>query len=387
MTVSLLCWFGCSKHTTFIIKCDENMVVPPFTHSSCLSSPCSLVTTTVDLVEEPLWLFELLKNVCTSLDIVVICNSKVIQPAGSNPPIIFDLDVAEFVRSFCLPCESKSVEYLSSLQTIRPAPQDPNQHELSALKSSLRSGWQIGHVVICSTDGAVLLDGATRVFLLSHISSQGVSGTVQLPVVRCLQQTPAWIINAIIVLLSQSDDRRTWSPSDTLNLASFQIESLRQCQQEVKQTAIRRLRKEKVFKGVDEFIDIASVVQSRDLCSEIARNLVLKNGFFKNLSTKIFLDHCKRVSAGSVFMRKPCQELMSQFVSNLQSQTVPAVLHDMFKCCEHGSILYGIRVRLVLKWNSDKMRHESKSHYVSASQQYNITNCITRSLFTQCRVY
>ena len=384
MTVSLLYWFGCTKHTTFTMKCDENMVVPHFTHSLCVSSPCSLVTTTVDLVEEPLWLFELLKQVCTSLDIVVICNSKVIQPAGSNPPIIFDLDVAEFVRSFCLPCESKSVEHLSLLQTIRPAPQDPNQHELSALKSSLRSGWQSGHVVICSTDGAVLLDGATRVFLLNHISSSGVSGTLQLPVVCCLQQTPAWIINAIIVLLSQSDDRRTWSPSDTLNLASFQIESLRQCQQEVKQTAIRRLRKEKVFKGVEEFIDIASVVQSRDLCSEIARNLVLKNGsvyFFKNLSTKFFLEHCKRVSAGSVFMRKPCQELMSHFVSNLQSQTVPAVLHDMFKCCEHDSIRYGIRVehthsvgtvlRLVLKWNSDKMRHESKSHYVSASQQYN----------------
>jgi hypothetical protein len=272
---------------------------------------------------------------------------------------------------------------LSRLETIRAAPQDPNHHELSALKCSLRSGWQSGHVVICSTDGTVLLDGATRVFLLSDISRHGVQVTFNLPVVQCLQQTPAWIINAIIVLLSQSDDRRTWSPGDTLNLASYQIESLRNCQQEVKQIAIRRLRKEKVFSGLDQFIDIALVVQSRELCSEIARNLVMKKGcvfFFKNLTTKTFLDHCKKVSAGSVFTGKPREDLLSKFVSNLQSQAVPDVLHEMFKGCQHDSILYGIRVehthavgtvsRLVLKWNSDDMRHESKSHYICAASQY-----------------
>jgi hypothetical protein len=140
---------------------DDNFLPPQYS-----SSQYPLVTTTVDLVEEPLWLFELLKAVCASLKIVVICNSRVIQPAGSNPPIIFDLDVAQFVSSYCLPFGNKSVENLSRLETIRAAPQDPNQEELSALKSSLRSGWQTGHVVICSTDGKVLLDGATRVFLL-----------------------------------------------------------------------------------------------------------------------------------------------------------------------------------------------------------------------------
>jgi len=233
----------------------------------------------------------------------------------------------------------------------------------------------------CSTDGTVLLDGATRVFLLNDILRQGGSVTVELPVVQCLQQTPARIINAIIVLLSQSNDRRTWSPSDTLNLASYQIESLRNCQQEVKETAIRRLRIDKMFNGLDQFIDIASVVQSRELCSELSRNLVMKKGcvfFFKNLTTKTFLDHCKKVSAGSVFTGKPRVDLMSKFVSNLQSQSVPDVLHEMFKGCQHDSILYGIRVdhthavgtvsRLVLKWNSDNMRHESKSHYICASQ-------------------
>jgi hypothetical protein len=94
----------------------------------------TLVTVTVELVEEPAWLFELLRMVCTSLNIVVICNSRVIQPADSNP-IIFDLDVAEFVRSYCLSRGTMSVRALSLLQTIRPAPQDPNQDELSALKS------------------------------------------------------------------------------------------------------------------------------------------------------------------------------------------------------------------------------------------------------------
>jgi ubiquitin C-terminal hydrolase len=340
----------------------------------------ALVTVTVDMVEEPVWLIELLRMVCTSRSKVVICNSKVIQPAVPNP-IIFDLDVAEFVRSYCLSCGTMSVHELSHLETIRPAPQDPNQDELSALKSSLRSGWQSGHVVICSKEGTVLLDGATRVYLLSDFIRQGVSVASDLPVVQCLEQTPAWIINAIIVLLSQSDDRRTWSPSDTLNLAAYQIESLRHCQEEVKKTAIKRLRKEKVFNGLGHFIDVASVVQSRELCSQIARNLVMKNGhvtFFKKLNTKIFLDNCKKVLAGSDFTKKPRQELMSEFVSKLQSSAISDVLHDMFKGCQHDSIVYGICVehthsvgpvsRLVLKWNSDNVCHESKSHQVRASQ-------------------
>jgi ubiquitin C-terminal hydrolase len=77
-------------------------------------------------------------------------------------------------------------------------------------------------------------------------------------------------------------------------------------------------------------------------------------------------------------MRKPREDLMSKFVSNLQSQAIPDVFHEMFKGCQHKSILYGIRVehthavgtvsRLVLKWNSVDMRHESKSHYICASQ-------------------
>jgi hypothetical protein len=197
------------------------------------------------------------------------------------------------------------------------------------------------------------------------------------------------------VLLSQSDDRRTWSPSDTLNLAAYQIESLRNCPQEVKQTAIRRLRKEKVFDGLDQFIDIASVVQSRELCSCIAKNLVTKKGsvfFYKNLNTKTFLDHCKKVLAGSVFMGKPHQDLMTHFVSSLQNQAVPDVLHEMFQGCQHDSILYGIRVeythavgtvsRIVLKWNSVNMRHESKSHYVCASQynRFEFRDCNSNNL-------
>jgi hypothetical protein len=161
MNVSLLCLFQDSKDTTFIIKCDESMTDDNFLPPQYSSSQYPLVTTTVDLVEEPLRLFELLKIVCTSLTIVVICNSKVIQPAGSRHPIIFDLDVAEFVHSYCVPCGSKSVEDLSRLETIRPAPQDPNQLELSSLKSSLlRSGWQGGHVVICSADGTGILSAS-----------------------------------------------------------------------------------------------------------------------------------------------------------------------------------------------------------------------------------
>ena len=386
MAVSLLCWFQNSTEQRFSIDCIESMKAEKFLSAVQVSetNQSTLVTVTVELIEEPLWLLNLLKDVCASRNSVVICNLIVIQPASTNFPIIFDLDVAEFVRSYCSSNGTDSVKNLSHLETIRSAPQDPDHGDLSALKCSLRSGWLEGHVVICSTDGTVLLDGATRVFLLNAMLSCGVSVTSQLPVVRCLQETPAWIINAIILLLSQSGDRRTWSPSDTLNLASYQIDSLRNCQPGVQETAIRKLRKEKVFNGLDQFIDLALVVRSRELCSTLARNLVMKRGsvlFYNNFNTKTFVEYCKRVVAGSIFTKKPRQDLMTEFVSNLQSKSVPDVLHNLFKGCEHDSILYGIRVeyphalgsvsKLILTWNSENMRHESKSHYVCAVSQYN----------------
>jgi len=50
---------------------DDNFVPPQYS-----SSQYPLVATTVDLVEEPLWLFEILKVVCTSLKIEDRCHMQ-----------------------------------------------------------------------------------------------------------------------------------------------------------------------------------------------------------------------------------------------------------------------------------------------------------------------
>lgn len=119
---------------------------------------------------------------------------KVIASSSSNDTFVFDIDVVEFVRSYC--CSSSqarqsSVRELSLLATIRDPPTENADEDLISLKSSLRAGWKVGHAVICSTDGKVLLDGATRVFLLNSMLCQGVHVPSEVPVVTCLPSTPA----------------------------------------------------------------------------------------------------------------------------------------------------------------------------------------------------
>jgi hypothetical protein len=131
----------------------------------------------------------------------VICNLTVMHSSSSSDPVVFHIDVAEFVRSYCSSWRDlQTVHDLSFLATIRDPTTDADKEALLSLKSSLRTGWKAGHVVICSSDGTVLLDGATRVFLLKSMSSQGISVSSLVPVVHCLPFTPAWIINAMLVI-------------------------------------------------------------------------------------------------------------------------------------------------------------------------------------------
>jgi hypothetical protein len=91
------------------------------------------------------------------------------------------------------------------LGTIRAAPNEHNP-DLTTLKSSLLAGWRQDQVAICSSDQSLLLDGATRVFVLKGMLLDGLCVPTELPVVNCLSHTPAWIINQILVLLSQIDE-------------------------------------------------------------------------------------------------------------------------------------------------------------------------------------
>ena len=165
-------------------------------------------TTTVYSVEEPGWLLTLVRHVCRNKKNTVIFYLKVIASSSLNDTFVFDIDVVEFVRSYC--CSSRqahqSVRQLSSLATIRDPSTNEADKDLISLKSSLRTGWKEDHVVICSTDGKVLLDGATRAFLLNSMLGQGYDVPAEVPVVTCLPFAPVWIINAMLVSLYESKD-------------------------------------------------------------------------------------------------------------------------------------------------------------------------------------
>ena len=170
------------------------------------SSSNKLVIATLECVEEPEWLLDLLQRFCQSQRITAICNVKVIQPSTQAKAHVFDLDVSGFVRSYCSPRLNLSIDELSKLGTIRAAPNECNPPDLTTLKSSLLAGWRQDQVAICSSDRSLLLDGATRVFVLKGMYLDGLSVPTELPVVNCLSHTPAWIINQILVLLSQIDE-------------------------------------------------------------------------------------------------------------------------------------------------------------------------------------
>ena len=405
MNVSLSCWWQTISDRqlfnidsqSFIINCSEGMRFEDLYTEDDWKEGATLVTTTVDSVEEPGWLLTILRHVCRTKKNTIVCNLKVIASSSQNDTFVFDIDVVEFVRSYC--CSSSqarqsSVRELSLLATIRDSPSDEADKDLISLKSSLRTGWKVGHAVICSTDGKVLLDGATRVFLLDSMLRQGVDVPAEVPVVTCLPSTPAWIINAMLVSLSESTDRRIWSPSDTLNLASYQVDSLRFCEPNVKQNAIEKMRTMKVFMGFCEFIDLAVLVNSREICLDLARNLAMKKGtlwFYNILSTKAAVENCKKIVVGSNFTKEPCDKLMLQFFSKLKvlkserggdstSTVVSDACNDIFRNFETHSLKHGIHVeytlessnlrKVKLKWCSKTFRHLSNSHYVCAAPQY-----------------
>ena len=400
MSVSLSCWWKANPQPSFLksntelfnIDCDDGMQFENFCSHVDWIDGATLVTTTVDSVEVPDWLLRLLQDVCKNKQNTVICNMTVIQASRSNDPFVFDIDVSEFVRSYCSSSQNyQSVDVLSLLATIRDPPTDADHQELQPLKGSLRAGWKTGHVVICSTDNRVLLDGATRVFLLNSMLSQGISVPDEVPVVKCLPFTPAWIINAMLVLLSEGKDRRIWSPGDTLNLASYQVDSLRYCGISFKNIAIEKMKFMKVFEGFREFIDLARIVNSREICSDLARNLAMKKNsllFYNILSPKAAVDNCMKIVAGSAFTKGHCENLMGKFFKKLKDQSsgkpnstvVSDACNDLFRDFRTESLTYGIHVeykhpignmrRLNLKWCSTNFRHQSKSHFVCASSQY-----------------
>jgi hypothetical protein len=167
-----------------------------------------------------------------------------------------------------------SIRHLSNIEALR----FPDHHELEELKSSLAIGsWRTDQYVILNSEKSILLDGATRVFILHdllHKPDQAV------PVVTCLLLTPAWIVNEHILNLSQASDRRKWTPGDALNLACYKFETMQE--QSVSDvdfsSAFTLLRKKPCFVPYANLVDLAFRIRSRTLGNILSRNISISDG-------------------------------------------------------------------------------------------------------------
>jgi hypothetical protein len=357
---------------------------------------------TLDIVEVPDWLLLVFKSLCRLKKCTVVCNTTVIREvsssdSGGSGDGVFKLDTRVFVHAYCSAPVSKSIAELSKLHTIRSPPELESQ-DLSYLQSSLVAGWRHDQFVICSSDEQTVLDGATRVFIY-HALGTMPNLPDQLPCVYVLPNTPIWILNEILALLSQAGDRRDWTPGDTLNLASFQIQALASSLKLERDSAVRKMRQEKIFKTLPSLIDLALAAESREICSDLSKNVVMNAKgslvFYHNLSIEKAVEFCKKIRAacGHVGLGHQVQEKVSEFCRLVSSQSfqkgkefasLSAICNKLFTQNMHASLEYGIQVtrstssgRVIskLKWNSQLMRHVSASIYIRGVPQHNLFEC------------
>ena len=345
---------------------------------------------TLDIFDVPDWLLLVLKLFCQNKNRTVVCNTKVIHVTQVDGGIggdcggggVFSLGVQVFVRAYCSASHLKSIHLLSKLSSIRSTP-NLSCPDLRPLQDSLVSGWHQNHVVICSWNDDVILDGATRVFIVNALRDKIPELPSELPCVNCLPRTPIWILNEILALLSQASDRRVWTPGDTLNLASFQIEALQRSPKNVSEAAVKNMRNEKVFQNCTIFIDLAQAANSRKICTDLSKNLILKQNqlvFYQHLSPKNTLQYLNKIKSGCDHCKVGVEEEFLGFLQEVgeikarkAASAVSALCNKIFTKFSDNSLENGIEVTLTtsratekfkLKWNSADFRHESASHYV-----------------------
>jgi hypothetical protein len=93
------------------------------------------------------------------------------------------------------------------------------------------------------------------------------------------------------------------------------------------------MRSTKVYQGFEQFIDLALIVDSRTICSDLAENLVMKNGaatFFQHLTTKTAVDFCMRISSIIVWSKKLILRAYNRGHTKLRSVT-----HQFFPNFKH----------------------------------------------------
>jgi hypothetical protein len=325
------------------------------------------------------WLKQLLSGYCLEHLCSIIFNMEFWKfLPGTNSIDVYPIDYATFIDAYCLRSNTLTIQQLRSIEALRYT----DDHDLKVLQSALAvNGWRQDQYVILNSDKTILLDGATRVFILAELlhKPQDV-----VPVVICLASTPAWIVGEHILNLSQTLDRRKWTPGDALNLACYKFETMeKECVPDADfSAALRLLQKNSCFAPYSNLVNLAFRIRSRTLGNVLSRNISISDGavkFFNKFTVEETIGFYDRVFHGWKHCSLPistCKDKAAQFVQDVSKTCKHSVsahkkLNMQFndEAFFDNSRKFGVRVTKTeagcvtslfdLGWNSETFCHES----------------------------
>ena len=325
------------------------------------------------------WLKRLLSKYCKEQRCSIIYNMEILHfSSADNEVSVYPIDYGTFIDAYCERSSDLPIRDLRAIEALRY----PDLHDLEGLKSSLAIGsWRSDQYVILNSDKSILLDGATRMFILNDLLQKP---DVVVPVVTCLSVTPAWIVNEHILNLSQTLDRRKWIPGDALNLACYKFETMEE--ESVSDvdfsSALTLLRKKPCFVPYANLVDLAFRIRSRTHGNVLSRNISISDGavkFYNKFTVEETIGFYDKVFHGWIHLSLPIQNSKAkaaEFVQNFSksckhSRLAHQDLNKQFnqEATFDNSRKFGVRVTKTeagevtceydLAWNSSTFCHES----------------------------
>jgi len=336
------------------------------------------------------WLKQLLSEYCHKHRCSLIFNMEFWQISACGKSIdVYPIDYATFIDAYCLHSSAMTIQELRSIEALRYTV----DQDLKVLQSSLAlHGWRRDQYVILNSEKTILLDGATRVFILADLLQKPNDAV---PVVTCLASTPAWIVNEHILNLSQTLDRRKLTPGDVLNLACYTFETMEnECFPDVDFcAALKLLRKNSVFAPYANMVDLAFRIRSRTLGNVLSRNISISDGdvkFYHKFTVEETIGFYDRVFHGWKHLSLPiptCKEKAAQFLQDVGNNCRhPSSAHKLLnmkfsnEATFDNSRKFGVRVTKTeagqetsafdLRWNSLTFCHESPTARIQHFPQW-----------------
>jgi hypothetical protein len=325
------------------------------------------------------WLKTLLSGYCRKHRCSIIYNMEFWQISSCGESIdVYPIDYATFIDAYCRRSSAMTIQELRRIEALRYTV----DQDLKVLQSSLAlHDWRRDQYVILNSEKTILLDGATRVFILADLLHKPNDAV---PVVTCLASTPAWIVNEHILNLSQTLDRRQWTPGDALNLACYKFETMeKECFPDLDfNDALKLLRKNSYFAPYANLVDLAFRIRSRTLGNVLSRNISISDGamkFYNKFTVEETIGFYDRVFHGWKHLSLPiptCKDNAAQFVQDVSkdcrhSESAHKKLNMQFsnQATFDNSRKFGVRVTKTeagqetsafdLDWNSSTFCHES----------------------------